>query len=171
ASQLRTSIGGIMTLHTTAISALVPALLTGCFSSLASAAGALADASAPQVQIEQTACDYLEGWYSGDATRLGRALHPDLVKRYVDALPAGRQVVFTMSRDQMVEMTRLGGGTTTPAEGRNVSVRVLGISGDIAVAEASSSEYIEYLSLARCNGQWVIVNILWRFRSSTPHPR
>jgi hypothetical protein len=45
-------------------------------------------------------------------------------------------------------------------------VEVLEVSGDIAVARASSSEYLEYLSLAKCNGQWAIVNILWRFQTT-----
>lgn len=32
-------------------------------------------------QVERIAEDYTRGWYLGDAARLGRALHPDLVKR------------------------------------------------------------------------------------------
>ena len=160
-----------MTPCKTVILVLIHVLLFGCFSVSASPPGASANPPDPRVLVEQTARDYLEGWYSADPVRLGRALHPDLVKRYVDSLPAGRQVVFSATREQMIEMTRLGGGTKTPGEGRKVSVRVLGISEDIAVAEASSSEYIEYLSLARCNGQWTIVNILWRFRSAPPQPR
>jgi hypothetical protein len=121
--------------------------------------------------VERAARDYLEGWYAADPERVGRALHPDMVKRYVDALPGGRQVVHTLTRDRMIEMTRMGGGSKTPAEARGISVQVLEVSGDIAVARASSSEYMEYLSLARCNDQWVIVNILWRFQSPGPHPR
>jgi hypothetical protein len=32
-------------------------------------------------EIRKTALDYVEGWYSGDAARIGGALHPQLVKR------------------------------------------------------------------------------------------
>lgn len=80
-------------------------------------------------------------------------------------------MVHTATRDLMVEMTRTGGGSSIPAEQRNVVVEVLEVSGDIAVARASSSEYLEYLSLARCNGQWTIINILWRFQSPPAQPR
>ena len=31
--------------------------------------------------ITRTALDYIEGWYTGDATRMERALHPELAKR------------------------------------------------------------------------------------------
>jgi hypothetical protein len=117
------------------------------------------------VLIEQTARDYIEGWYTADAARMERALHPDMVKRYVDAMPGGRQVVQSVTRDIMVEMTRTGGGSKTPADSRNISVAVLEISGDIAVAKTVSSEFVDYLSLAKCNGRWVIVNVLWRFQA------
>jgi len=137
----------------------------------AAQAASPADSLVTSRLIEQAARDYLEGWYAGDTARIARALHPDLVKRHIDSLPGGRQVVYTMSRDRMVEMARLGGGRRTPPGLHNVSVQVLGVSGDIAVARVSSGEDLEYLSLAWCYGRWVIVNILWRFTSPGPHPR
>ncbi|MBZ5552101.1 MAG: nuclear transport factor 2 family protein [Acidobacteriia bacterium] len=124
-----------------------------------------------RLMVERIARDYFEGWYTADPERMARALHPDMVKRYVDALPGGRQVVHSATRDLMIEMTRAGGGAKVPAGDRNIAVQVLEVSGDIAVARASSSEYYEYLSLAKCNGKWVIVNILWRFQASGSHPR
>ena len=128
----------------------------------------LQDAAKPEADdralIEQTARDYIEGWYTADAGRMERALHPDLVKRYVHTLPGGRQVLQSVTRDMMVEMTRMGGGSKTPAERRNISVTVLEISGDIAAVKTVSSEFFDYLSLAKCNGKWVIVNVLWRFQ-------
>lgn len=33
--------------------------------------------------IRATALDYIDGWYTGDAARMERALHPELVKRIV----------------------------------------------------------------------------------------
>jgi len=71
----------------------------------------------------------------------------------------------------MVEMTRGGGGSKVPPESRKIAVEVLEVSGDIAVARASSSEYLEYLSLAKCNGQWAIINILWRLQAAGPGPQ
>jgi len=124
-----------------------------------------------RAQVASVARDYLEGWYTADPDRMGRALHPDMVKRYVDALPGGRQVVQSLTRELMVEMTRAGGGSKVPSERRNIAVNVLEVSGDIAVARASSSEYLEYLSLAKCNDRWRIINILWRFQGSPAQPR
>ena len=125
----------------------------------------------PSVEVAGVARDYFEGWYTADADRMGRALHPDMVKRYVDVFPGGRQVVQSVTRELMVEMTRAGGGAKVPPESRNIAVDVLEVSGDIAVARASSSEYFEYLNLAKCNGRWTIINILWRFQSAPAGPR
>ena len=35
--------------------------------------------------IEHTALDYIEGFYAGDASRVERALHPELAKRIAHA--------------------------------------------------------------------------------------
>ena len=37
--------------------------------------------------ITTTALDYIEGWYSGDAGRMERALHPELAKRMISTDP------------------------------------------------------------------------------------
>jgi hypothetical protein len=34
--------------------------------------------------IMATALDYIEGWYTRDAARMERALHPHLVKRFLE---------------------------------------------------------------------------------------
>ncbi len=41
------------------------------------------DSDADKAAIKQTALDYIEGWYEGNAERMERALHPDLAKRIV----------------------------------------------------------------------------------------
>ena len=56
--------------------------------------------------IVAAATDYIEGWLDGDAERMARALHPDLVKREVQ--PDGTIGNFT--RDQMIEFTEAGYG-------------------------------------------------------------
>ena len=37
--------------------------------------------AADSAAIRATALDYIEGWYSNDASRMERALHPKLAKR------------------------------------------------------------------------------------------
>ncbi len=112
--------------------------------------------------IRQAAMDYLQGWYEGDAERIRRCLHPELAKRAIlrDA-ETGESRFHHLGQEQMVVKTQQGGGTDTPSDKRYYDVSVLDTYGDIACARAESYEYIDYLQLARCEGQWMIVNALW----------
>lgn len=122
------------------------------------------DTKKDELAVKQAALDYIEGWYEANPERMERALHPDLVKRYVIKLPTGKEILESVSAQAMVEMTRAGGGSKTPKEKQQNEVVVLDIDGDIATAKATSADYVDYLQLAKTNGQWKIVNVLWRLR-------
>ena len=109
--------------------------------------------------IEAAAADYIEGWYTGDAARMDRALHPELLKRTID--DEGQFRVVT--KERMVELTASGGGEDADAA---TDVALLDVSGDIAVARTESSEYIDYLHLVRTSDGWKIANVLFREVSS-----
>ncbi len=61
------------------------------------------DASA----IKQTALDYIEGWYEGNAERMERALHPELAKRIVRTNPEGNSRLDQMSAMSLVHHSPL----------------------------------------------------------------
>lgn len=60
---------------------------------VAGSASWAAEAQDDRAAVAAVARGYLESWYAADAEGMARVLHPDLVKRYVDTLPSGRQVV------------------------------------------------------------------------------
>jgi hypothetical protein len=114
--------------------------------------------------IERTCLDYIEGWYDGDAERMRHALHPDLAKRKVRGMPSGREIVEHMSADLLVEVTRLGRDKDLPAEQRQRDVTVLDVFDTIAAAKIVSHRFVDYLHLARTNGGWRIVNVMWELK-------
>ena len=112
--------------------------------------------------IRRAALDYMQGWYEGDAERMRRSLHPELAKRAILRDPqTGAERFSHLTKQQMVDKTAQGGGTDTPSDKRYYDVSVLDIYGDIASVRAESYEYIDYLHLARREGTWMIVNVLW----------
>ena len=114
--------------------------------------------------IKQAALDYIEGWYEGNAERMERALHPELAKRIVRTDPKGRSGLGQMGAMTLVQSTRAGGGKTTPKEKQQKDVTVLDIFGNTASAKVVASEWIDYMHLAKWNGRWVIVNVLWEMK-------
>jgi hypothetical protein len=115
--------------------------------------------------IKQTALDYIEGWYEGNADRMERALHPELAKRIVrtDA-KSGRSGLGQMSAMSLVQGTRAGGGKATLKEKQQKDVTILDVFENSASVKVVASDWIDYLHIARWNGRWVIVNVLWELK-------
>jgi hypothetical protein len=126
-----------------------------------------AQAPADTAAIRGTVLDYVDGWWTGDVGRMERSLHPDLVKRIVVTHEVtGRSLLNSITRSDMVEYTRAGGGSAEIEQKGDVDVRIVSIEGGIADVIATSDRYVDYLHLARWNGRWLIVNVLWAPRSS-----
>ena len=115
--------------------------------------------------IKQTALDYIEGWYEGNAERMERALHPELAKRIVRTNPQnGQSRLDQMSALTLVQGTRRGGGKQTPKDKQQKDVIILDVYGNTASVKIIASDWIDYLHIAKSNGRWVIVNVLWELK-------
>ena len=108
--------------------------------------------------------DYMMGWYTGDPERMGRALHPDLAKRIVQNGQDGTQRLNNMGKEQLVEGTRRGFGKETPTDQRQAETAILDIFGNTASVRATMRNWIDYMHMAKWNGRWVIVNVLWEMK-------
>ena len=121
---------------------------------------------ADKTAIRQTALDYIEGWYEGNAERMERALHPELAKRIVRTSPEGRSRLDQMGAMTLVQGTRRGGGKETPKDKQQKDVTILDVFQNAASVKIVASDWIDYLHLAKFNGRWVIVNVLWELKAS-----
>lgn len=145
-------------------SRLAPAAAMGLMV-LLSAGSATAQTAADSAGIRAASLDYIEGWYTADAPRMTRALHPELAKRIVETDPKTKQSKLgQMGAQTLIGYTRDGGGRDTPAERRQKDVSILDIYQGAASAKVIAADWIDYLHLARWNGRWVIVNVLWEFK-------
>ncbi len=114
--------------------------------------------------IKAAALDYIEGWYEGNPDRMERALHPDLAKRIVHTNPQGRSSLGQMSALSLVQGVKRGGGKDTPKEKQQKDVTILDVFGNAASVKVVASDWIDYLHIAKFNGRWVIVNVLWELK-------
>ena len=125
---------------------------------------AQAQSPADAAAIKQTALDYIEGWYEGNAERMEKALHSELAKRIVRTNQEGRSRLDQMSAMSLVQGTRRGGGKDTPKERQQKDVTILDVFENAASVKVVASDWIDYLHMAKFNGHWVIVNVLWELK-------
>ena len=136
---------------------------------LSSVSAARAQSAADSAAIKQTALDYIEGWYEGNAERMEKALHPELAKRIVRTdQKTGRSALGQMSAMSLVQGTRAAGGKDTPKEKQQKDVTILDVFENAASVKVIASEWVDYLQMAKWNGRWVIVNVLWELK---PQPK
>jgi hypothetical protein len=140
----------------TAIAALILAIALPL---QAAQSGAAADRAA----VQQAALDYVEGIYTSDVARIERSVHPQLTKRGFwresPTLPWGPQ--STMTYDQLVALTK----TWNAKKDRDTTIKkvdIYEVLDQTASAKITAMWGVDYLHLAKYDGRWKIINIVWQ---------
>ena len=115
--------------------------------------------------IRQTALDYIEGWYEGDAARMEAALHSHLAKRLVYDDQSGRSRLVDLTAMELVQSTRAGTGKLPRGQWRD-SVTILDVFGNAAMVRIDATTWVDYLEEVKWNGRWEILNVVWVNRPS-----
>jgi hypothetical protein len=89
---------------------ILPVTLAALAALAAPALPMQAQTSADSAAIRATALDYIDGWYSGDAERMERALHPHLAKRLVSTDSRGQSRLLDLTALELIQSTREGTG-------------------------------------------------------------
>lgn len=117
--------------------------------------------------IRQVALDYIDGWYDGDHERMASSLHPGLAKRIVErncaesaSWPAGDRL-DEFSAMRLIERAH---HESVPRERRRSEVRVLDRFENAASVRVDAFYWIDYIHMAKFNGRWKIINVLWELR-------
>lgn len=129
-----------------------------------------AQTAADSAAIKKAALDYVEGWYEGNPERMEAAVHPELAKRIVRTDQNGRSRLEQMSAMTLVQGVKRGGGKNTPVAEQQKDVFILDIYENTASAKAIMSGWIDYMHLAKWNGEWKIVNVLWELKPQKKSP-
>ncbi len=122
------------------------------------AASPPARTAADRAAIRATVLDYIEGYYTGDAARMQRALHPDYLKHTI----SGAGHVSEWSGARLIEAARSGQGRRLPASERRAQVTVLDVAGDVAEAKLVTPRWVDYMTLTKHQGRWQILSVVLR---------
>lgn len=113
--------------------------------------------------VKQAVLDYVEGIYEVDHTRIERSVHPELAKRgfYVkkgETAYSSSPMTFA----QLVELAKTyNKGGRVPKDAPK-EVIIYDVLDQTASAKLIAVWGIDYMHLAKYEGKWMIVNILWQ---------
>ena len=112
--------------------------------------------------VRQAALDYVEGVYEVDASRIERSVHPELVKRgfYIKK----GETTYSFSPMTFAELVNLAKTYNKTAECRRTRQGSdhLRRSRSDRKRQGSCVWGVDYMHLAKYDGKWKIVNILWQ---------
>ena len=114
-------------------------------------------------QVVAVATDYLESFYTGTAedraARMRQVIHPFLAKRS----PANIQEDGTFYEWTFAEMIEIATNSVneTPEKPLPYKVQVLDRTDRMASVRTDAVWGINYMHLARIDGEWRVVNVLW----------
>lgn len=117
--------------------------------------------SSDESAVRATVADYIEGYYTGDAVRMERSLHPHYLKHVISA-SNGKVTMTEKTGLQMVQDVRSTGASDIPASERKEQITVLDIAGDMASAKLVTTHWVDYITLMKWNGDWKIVSVVLR---------
>lgn len=112
-------------------------------------------------EVETVAMDFIEGIYSGDAERVGRAIHPELHKVLLrNDAGTPQPFLYKMGASSLLGATEANLFLTPEAEWQ-IAVEIFDICHDMASVKVTSAKFTDQLLLGRVNGEWKVVNDLW----------
>ena len=122
----------------------------------------LAQTPDDRAAVERAALNYLEGFYEGSTDKIRQSVHPDAHKFgfYIDE---GEYKRTPMSFDEMlkyVEEVKASGDY--PDKNAPKSVELLDVLDQTAVAKVYAWWGSDYMTLAKYDGEWMIVQVLWQ---------
>jgi hypothetical protein len=113
--------------------------------------------------IKQAMLDYVEGVYEVDPKKIERSVHPDLAKRgfYVKrGETAYSQAPMTFT--ELVELSKRYYAKTKPPQNAPKEIVIFDRLDQTASAKLTAAWGIDYMHLAKYEGKWMIVNVLWQ---------
>lgn len=113
--------------------------------------------------VKQAATDYIEAVYNVNPSQAERSVHPDLVKRgFFIKKGESAYSPHSMTFAQLVELSRNYNKNGSIPKDAPKEVVVYEVSDQTASAKVTAVWGIDYMHLAKYDGKWQIINILWQ---------
>lgn len=122
------------------------------------------DDEADREAVREAVLDYVEGIYEVAPERIERSVHPELAKvGYWRAQDATEYREGRMTYEQLVELAGQWNAkgrvdaATAPKE-----IEIFDLMDQTATVKLSASWGVDHMHLAKSDGKWMIMNVLWQ---------
>ncbi len=111
--------------------------------------------------IRAAILNYVDSFYNADTSKVYASVHPELAKRgYYKR--EGNYREGKMNFRQMVNLSSKWNKTTTVPANAPKEITIFEIQEKIATAKLRAMWGTDYFHLAKLDGQWKIVNVIWQ---------
>jgi len=112
--------------------------------------------------IEKAIMNYVNAFYEADTTKAYESIARDLAKRGYYTTKEGSIAEAKMSFEQLVRLTQRWKASQNITAETPRKVTVFDVLDKIASAKVEAKWGIDYFHLAKINGAWTIINVLWQ---------
>lgn len=124
---------------------------------------AVAQGDAERAAVKQASMDYIEAVYNVDPSLAERSVHPELVKRgFFIKKGEAAYSPHTMTFDQFVQLSKTYNAKGSVPKDAPKEVVVFDVADQTASVKVTAVWGIDYMHLAKYDGKWKIINILWQ---------
>ena len=118
--------------------------------------------------VRQAVLDYVEGVYEVAPERIERSVHPELVKRGFYIKKGESAYTFApMTFAELVNLAKTYNKSGRVPKDAPKEIVIFDVLDQTAAAKLTAVWGVDYFQLAKYDGKWKIVNILWQ----TPPPK
>ena len=130
-------------------------------------------AAAEREAVRQAILDYVEAIYQMQPERIARSVHPTLAKRgYQIPRDSARYREYPMTYAQLEEVARTFNRNGQVPANAAKQIEIFEVLDQTASAKLTAMWGIDYFHLAKYDGKWKIVNVMWQAPPrTTPAPQ
>ncbi len=125
---------------------------------------AMAQTKDDREAVKQAVLDYVEGIYNNDPARVERSVHPKLAKIGFYRPPADEayRPGATMAFERLLEIAKNYNKDGKMPKNGQKDIVIHEVLDQTASAKLVAQWGIDYMHLAKFDGKWMIINVLWQ---------
>lgn len=121
-------------------------------------------AAADRAAVRAAVLDYVEGVYDAEPDRIRRSVHPEMAKRGFARRSSDepyREIPMTFEQLVNLAATYNADGSRVPKDAPK-DIVLFEVLDKTATIKLTASWGVDYMHLAKYDGEWKIVNVLWQ---------